>query len=91
MHYVDGGVDSGPILAQAVCPILAADSEQTLGKRLFEVSLPLTLATLYFLPQTSVGRADARPPYEFPFIASANFHFSQLLKFREKSAGATMP
>jgi phosphoribosylglycinamide formyltransferase-1 len=60
LHCVDEGVDSGPILAQAVCPILAADSEQTLGKRLFEISVPLTLATLHFLPQTSVGKEPFR-------------------------------
>ena len=34
VHLVDGGVDTGPIIAQAVVPIFAADSEDTLSARI---------------------------------------------------------
>ncbi len=36
VHLVDGGVDTGPIIAQAVVPIFAEDSESTLAARILE-------------------------------------------------------
>ncbi|MDX2021946.1 MAG: phosphoribosylglycinamide formyltransferase [Deltaproteobacteria bacterium] len=36
VHYVDGGVDSGPIIAQAVVPVLPNDSEASLQQRILE-------------------------------------------------------
>ncbi len=36
VHLVDGGVDTGPIIIQAVIPILADDSEETLTARILE-------------------------------------------------------
>ena len=36
VHIVDGGIDTGPIIAQAVVPILANDSEETLAARILE-------------------------------------------------------
>lgn len=34
VHFVDGGVDTGPIIIQAVVPVLADDNEQTLSARI---------------------------------------------------------
>jgi phosphoribosylglycinamide formyltransferase-1 len=34
VHFVDSGVDTGPIIAQAVVPILDDDTEQTLSARI---------------------------------------------------------
>jgi len=34
VHFVDAGVDTGPIIAQAVVPVLDADSEDTLAARI---------------------------------------------------------
>lgn len=34
VHFVDGGVDTGPIIIQAVVPILDGDSEETLSARI---------------------------------------------------------
>ena len=34
VHFVDGGVDTGPIIAQAVVPVLDDDTEQTLAARI---------------------------------------------------------
>lgn len=34
VHLVDGGVDTGPILAQAPVPVLAGDTEETLHERI---------------------------------------------------------
>lgn len=36
VHFVDSGVDSGPIITQAVVPILAGDSEETLSARILQ-------------------------------------------------------
>lgn len=36
VHLVDGGVDTGPIIAQAIVPIFTADSEDTLAARILE-------------------------------------------------------
>lgn len=34
VHYVDGGMDTGPIIAQAVVPVLPEDTEEGLAKRI---------------------------------------------------------
>jgi len=34
VHFVDGGTDTGPIVAQAAVPVLDADTEATLGARI---------------------------------------------------------
>lgn len=36
VHFVDGGIDSGPIIAQAVVPVLPNDTEATLQQRILE-------------------------------------------------------
>ena len=36
VHFVDAGVDTGPIIIQAVVPIQHDDSEETLAKRILE-------------------------------------------------------
>jgi len=36
VHFVDGGVDTGPIIIQAVVPVLPDDSAETLAARILE-------------------------------------------------------
>jgi phosphoribosylglycinamide formyltransferase-1 len=36
VHFVDGGVDTGPIIIQAVVPILPDDTADTLSARILE-------------------------------------------------------
>jgi len=36
VHFVDGGVDTGPIIIQAVVPVLEDDTEETLSARILE-------------------------------------------------------
>lgn len=37
VHFVDGGVDTGPIVAQGTVPVLADDTEETLGARVLTI------------------------------------------------------
>lgn len=37
VHWVDAGVDSGPIIRQAVVPVLEGDTEETLSARILEM------------------------------------------------------
>ncbi|MFA5701831.1 MAG: formyltransferase family protein, partial [Desulfuromonas sp.] len=36
VHFIDDGVDTGPIITQAVVPILANDTEESLSARILE-------------------------------------------------------
>lgn len=36
VHFIDEGVDSGPIILQSVVPVLPDDTEETLSKRILE-------------------------------------------------------
>jgi len=49
IHIVDAGMDSGPILAQAPCPILSGDTVATLGRRQFAIALPLLLQIIRYI------------------------------------------
>lgn len=46
IHFVDAGIDTGPIIAQQKVPISASDTEATLGRRQFEAAIPLLLQTV---------------------------------------------
>ena len=46
VHWVDDGVDTGPIIAQAVVPIVAGDDEQSLRARIQAVEKPLFVETI---------------------------------------------
>jgi phosphoribosylglycinamide formyltransferase-1 len=49
VHFVDQGVDTGPIIAQETVPVLAGDSHETLHARIQEVErkiYPATIAAL---------------------------------------------
>jgi phosphoribosylglycinamide formyltransferase-1 len=37
VHFVDEGLDSGPIVAQEAVPVLSSDTEQTLAARILDV------------------------------------------------------
>ena len=46
VHWVDGGVDTGPIIAQAAVPVRPDDDEPTLQARIQAVEKPLYVETL---------------------------------------------
>jgi phosphoribosylglycinamide formyltransferase-1 len=49
VHWVDAGVDTGPILAQAAVPVLADDDEDALRARIQQAEKPLYIQTLHDL------------------------------------------
>jgi phosphoribosylglycinamide formyltransferase-1 len=46
VHFVDAGTDTGPIIAQAVVPVLDGDDEDTLGARILREEHRLLVAVL---------------------------------------------
>lgn len=46
IHWVDEGVDTGPVIAQAAVPVLPDDDEQTLFARIQQTERPLYVDTI---------------------------------------------
>jgi phosphoribosylglycinamide formyltransferase-1 len=46
VHFVDSGIDSGPVIAQAAVPVLAGDDETTLHERVKAVERGLLVETV---------------------------------------------
>jgi phosphoribosylglycinamide formyltransferase-1 len=57
VHFVVPELDAGPVIAQAIVPILPGDSADSLAARVLEREHPLLIATLGLLAQ---GRLDER-------------------------------
>jgi phosphoribosylglycinamide formyltransferase 1 len=56
IHQIDAGVDTGPIVAQAVIPIHPDDDEMSLGKRVFDAGLPLFMQVAAWYADERVER-----------------------------------
>jgi phosphoribosylglycinamide formyltransferase-1 len=56
VHWVDEGVDTGPIIAQRAVPILPSDSEATLAERVHQVEHELYVEVLRDLAEGKVTR-----------------------------------
>jgi phosphoribosylglycinamide formyltransferase-1 len=54
VHFVDSGVDTGPILAQAAVPVLDDDTEETLHERIKVEERQLLVQTIANLPVPTV-------------------------------------
>jgi phosphoribosylglycinamide formyltransferase-1 len=73
VHFVDGGVDTGPIIIQAVVPVLPEDSADTLAARILEQEHRIYPRAIDLIAQGRV-RVEGRqviidPPAE-PSLAS---------------------
>jgi phosphoribosylglycinamide formyltransferase-1 len=62
VHMVGAGMDDGPILGQAIAPILAGDTEPTLGRRLFERAVPLALQVVRAIERRELTLDEKRQP-----------------------------
>lgn len=58
VHFVDVGTDTGPIIAQAVVPILNADDDESLRQRILAAEHRLLPTVLQWLAE---GRVNAKP------------------------------
>jgi phosphoribosylglycinamide formyltransferase-1 len=72
VHFVDEGTDTGPIVAQAVVPVLPGDNEASLGARILEQEHRLYPQAIHWFAQGRLsleGRAvrvdGGRPPAAF--------------------------
>jgi phosphoribosylglycinamide formyltransferase-1 len=77
VHFVDAGTDTGPIIAQAVVPVLDGDDEETLGARILREEHRLLVAALGAIADgdvTVVPAADGgRPRVRLGERAAARF------------------
>jgi len=62
LHLVDSGMDTGPILGQAACPVGATDDVIRLGRRLFEAGLPLVLQVVRGIERGELRLLQSRRP-----------------------------
>ena len=58
VHFVDAGTDTGPIIAQAVVPILNQDDDESLRQRILNAEHRLLPTVLQWLAE---GRVTAKP------------------------------
>lgn len=60
VHFVDSGVDSGPIIAQKAIPVLPSDTEETLRARILEQEHRLFVESLQAIAQNRVTLDEGR-------------------------------
>ena len=60
VHFVDGGVDTGPVIAQRAVPVLDGDDEETLHMRIKEVENSLFVETVGRLAREGWTLSDRR-------------------------------
>ncbi len=60
VHFVDQGIDTGPILAQQTVPVLAGDTSATLHARIQEVERTLYPATIAALARGEIALQGRR-------------------------------
>jgi phosphoribosylglycinamide formyltransferase-1 len=72
VHFIDAGVDTGPIIVQQKIAIEASDNEATLGRRQFEAAIPLLLQTIRLLERGQELRFDQPDVDLVRFAASYN-------------------
>ncbi len=77
VHFADEGTDSGPIIAQAVVPVLDGDTEQTLSARILAEEHRLLPAVVRALAEGRVSVEDRRVRIAFaPAAGAADSEFA---------------
>ena len=77
MHFVDGGTDTGPVIAQSAVPVRDDDSEESLRARILVEEHRLLVEVLRWVSEGRVaivpGVDGARPKVVTSGVASAFF------------------
>jgi methionyl-tRNA formyltransferase len=87
LHWMDKGIDTGPILAVRRFPIAAEDTVFELFQKSNELGLELIKETLAHI---ATGRLQGIPQQEYMDnigITSATYYADQVLKYKQLSAG----
>jgi len=71
VHFVDGGVDTGPIIIQAVVPVLPGDTAETLAARILEQEHRIYPRAIQLFAEGRV-RVDGRSVAFEPPVATAS-------------------
>jgi phosphoribosylglycinamide formyltransferase-1 len=61
VHFVDSGTDSGPVIAQAIVPVLDGDTEETLAARIIVEEHRLLVAVLAAIAADEVRVVEGEP------------------------------
>ncbi len=69
VHFVDGGVDTGPIIAQAVVPVQPDDTAETLAARILEQEHRIYPRAIQLIAEGRV-RVDGRKVTILPLVRS---------------------
>lgn len=76
VHFVDGGVDTGPIISQAVVPVLEEDTEATLSARILAQEHRIYPQAIQLIAEGRVRiegrRVRIEPPLRPPLVALVN-------------------
>jgi phosphoribosylglycinamide formyltransferase 1 len=59
-HLIDEFADNGPIISQAITPVDPNDSLTCLGKKLFDLAVPLQLQAMTYLATGRISCSDSR-------------------------------
>ncbi len=70
VHFVDAGLDTGPIIAQAAVPVLAGDDEAALAGRVLAAEHKLYPAALAMAARGDVAMVDGKAIWRTPHPAS---------------------
>jgi formyltetrahydrofolate-dependent phosphoribosylglycinamide formyltransferase len=72
VHFVTPEVDAGPIIAQAATPVLASDSEATLGARVLKLEHQLYPVALRLVAEGKARMENSRTVFSFDEVAEAS-------------------
>jgi len=93
VHFIDAGIDTGPIVAQQRIAIESTDNEASLGRRQFEAAVPLLLQTVRLIERKSTpvfDQPDSDSSVSLLTIAWKSMA-SRLRSARCKKANSTKP
>lgn len=75
VHYVDSGLDSGPIIAQADCEVAASDTEDALAARVLSIEHKLYPWVVNNIALGYISTAGGKVKYDRTHLNLSEHHF----------------